>query len=139
MHDLQGIKPIVSVARKYSEDGSSSHVIGYVSDTSAKDNRGLAASSTEIHGKNSTDNHVELKGILRDGQPYNCAFPRLHDGDKVDASVGDPLLGNELKSKWWVKVRMQMENEEVGYQLSKGQRRTVEYKRVFKREIQALL
>jgi hypothetical protein len=109
------------------------------SDTSAKDNRGLAASSTEIHGKNSTDNHVELKGILRDGQPYNCAFPRLHDGDKVDASVGDPLLGNELKSKWWVKVRIQMGNEEVGYQLSKGQRRTVEYKRVLKREIHAFL
>ena len=37
MHDLQGIKPLVSVARKYFEDGSSSHVIGYVSDTSAKD------------------------------------------------------------------------------------------------------
>ena len=37
LHDLQGIKPLVSVARKYFEDGSSSHVIGYVSDTSAKD------------------------------------------------------------------------------------------------------
>ncbi len=37
LHEIQGIKPVVSVARKYSEDGSSSHVIGYVSDTSLKD------------------------------------------------------------------------------------------------------
>ena len=37
LHDIQGIKPVVSVARKYSEDGSSSHIVGYVSDTSIKD------------------------------------------------------------------------------------------------------
>ena len=37
LHEIQGIKPVVSVARKYSEDGSSSHLIGYVSDTSIKD------------------------------------------------------------------------------------------------------
>ena len=37
LHEIQGIKPVVSVARKYFEDGSSSHIIGYVSDTSVKD------------------------------------------------------------------------------------------------------
>ena len=37
MHEIQGIKPVVGVARKYSEDGSSSHLIGYVSDVSVKD------------------------------------------------------------------------------------------------------
>jgi len=37
LHELQGIKPVVSVARKYSEDGSGSHLIGYVSDVSQKD------------------------------------------------------------------------------------------------------
>jgi len=37
LHEMQGIKPVVAVARKYSEDGSSSHIIGYVSDTSQKD------------------------------------------------------------------------------------------------------
>ena len=37
LHDLQGIKPVVSVARKYFEDGSSSHLIGYVSEVSVKD------------------------------------------------------------------------------------------------------
>ena len=37
LHELQGIKPVVSVARKYSAEGSSSHIIGYVSDVSEKD------------------------------------------------------------------------------------------------------
>ncbi len=37
LHEIQGIKPVIAEARKYSEDGSSSHVIGYVSDTSVKD------------------------------------------------------------------------------------------------------
>ena len=37
LHETQGIKPVVSVARKYLENGSSSHIIGYVSDTSVRD------------------------------------------------------------------------------------------------------
>ncbi len=37
LHEVQGIKPVVSVARKYFDDGSSSHVVGYVSDASVKD------------------------------------------------------------------------------------------------------
>ena len=37
LHELQGIKPVVSVTRQYSKDGSSSHLIGYVSDVSEKD------------------------------------------------------------------------------------------------------
>ena len=37
LHEIQGIKPVVSIARKYLEDGSSFHIIGYVSDTSEKD------------------------------------------------------------------------------------------------------
>jgi len=37
LHEVQGIKPVVSVARKYTEDGSTSHIIGYVSDVSIKD------------------------------------------------------------------------------------------------------
>ena len=37
LHELQGIKPVVSVARKYFKDGSTSHLIGYVSDVSQKD------------------------------------------------------------------------------------------------------
>jgi len=37
LHEIPGIKPIVSVARKYPDDGSSSHVIGYVSAVSESD------------------------------------------------------------------------------------------------------
>ena len=37
LHELQGVKPVVALARKYSEDGSSSHIVGYVSDTSVSD------------------------------------------------------------------------------------------------------
>ena len=37
LHEIEGIKPVVALARKYSKDGSSSHIVGYVSDISAKD------------------------------------------------------------------------------------------------------
>ena len=37
LHEIHGIKPVVSIARKYLEDNSSSHILGYVSDTSVKD------------------------------------------------------------------------------------------------------
>jgi len=37
LHEMQGVKPVVSVARKYLDDESSSHIIGYVSDTSVED------------------------------------------------------------------------------------------------------
>ena len=37
LHEMQGIKPVVAKGRKYIGDGSSSHIIGYVSDLSVKD------------------------------------------------------------------------------------------------------
>ena len=37
LHETPGIKPVVSIARKYLEDGSFSHIIGYVSAVSVKD------------------------------------------------------------------------------------------------------
>tara|TARA_B100000029_G_C17591554_1_gene962661 strand:- start:1112 stop:2977 length:1866 start_codon:yes stop_codon:yes gene_type:complete len=37
LHETQGIKPVVALARKYIDDGSSAHIIGYVSDISIKD------------------------------------------------------------------------------------------------------
>ena len=37
LHEIQGVKPVVSMARKYTNDGSSPHILGYVADTSAKD------------------------------------------------------------------------------------------------------
>ncbi len=37
LHEMQGVKPVVALARKYSGDGSSSHIVGYVSEVSVKD------------------------------------------------------------------------------------------------------
>ena len=37
LHEVPGIKPVVAVARKYIEDGSLSHLVGYVSEISVKD------------------------------------------------------------------------------------------------------
>ena len=37
LHEVPGIKPVVSVAREYIKDGSLSHLIGYVSEVSVKD------------------------------------------------------------------------------------------------------
>jgi len=37
LHEMQGVKPVVALARKYSSDGSSTHIVGYVSETSVKD------------------------------------------------------------------------------------------------------
>jgi len=37
LHETHGIKPVVSVDRKYLEDKSSAHILGYVSETSVKD------------------------------------------------------------------------------------------------------
>ena len=37
LHEIPGIKPVVALARKYIEDGSFSHIIGYVSAVSVKD------------------------------------------------------------------------------------------------------
>ena len=37
LHEISGVKPVVSLARKYPSDGSFSHIIGYVSEESASD------------------------------------------------------------------------------------------------------
>ena len=37
LHEMQGLKPVVALSRKYDSDGSSSHIVGYVADTSIKD------------------------------------------------------------------------------------------------------
>tara|TARA_Y100000590_G_scaffold261584_1_gene293644 strand:+ start:2506 stop:4377 length:1872 start_codon:yes stop_codon:yes gene_type:complete len=72
LHETQGIKPVVSVARKYLTEGSSSHIIGYVSDTSVKDleNSELLR---EIHvpglktGKNGLEKYLNEEMIGKPG------------------------------------------------------------------------
>ena len=45
----QGLKPVVALARKYISDGSSSHIIGYVSDISVKDLESIVNFLREIN------------------------------------------------------------------------------------------
>ena len=71
LHEIEGIKPVVSVARQYTEDGASSHIIGYVSEISVKD---LERSKTlrDINipglqtGKSGLEKHLNVKMI---GEP----------------------------------------------------------------------
>jgi len=37
LHEMEGVKPVVALARNYSSDGSFSHLMGYVSDVDVKD------------------------------------------------------------------------------------------------------
>ena len=37
LNDMPGLKPVVALSRKYSKDGSSAHIVGYVSDVSVND------------------------------------------------------------------------------------------------------
>lgn len=72
LHEIQGIKPVIAVARKYLEDGSSSHIIGYVSDTSVKDLKNSAL-LREINvpglktGKNGLEKSLNAEIIGRPG------------------------------------------------------------------------
>ena len=72
LHEMQGVKPVVALARKYSEDGSSSHIVGYVSDASVKDLEGSEL-LREIHvpglkiGKNGLEKLLNPKIIGKPG------------------------------------------------------------------------
>ena len=72
LHETQGIKPVVALARQYLDDGSSSHIVGYVSDTSVRD---LESSEflREINvpglktGKNGLEKYLNEKMIGKPG------------------------------------------------------------------------
>ena len=75
LHEIQGVKPVVAVARKYSEDGSSSHIIGYVSDISIKD--------------------LENSELLRE-----INVPGLKTGKNgLEKSLNEPMIGKPGSSK----------------------------------------
>ena len=71
LHEMQGIKPVVAVARQYLDEGSSSHIIGYVSEMSVKDLessellRSINAPGLKT-GKNGLEKYLNEKMI---GQP----------------------------------------------------------------------
>ena len=67
LHELQGVEPIVSVARVY-QDSSTSHVIGYVSEVSTKDLknkeylRDMSVTGISV-GKNGLENKLDKEII----------------------------------------------------------------------------
>ena len=108
------------------------------SDTNSVDNRGSAVACTEISGFSPFDNSLILRGILRDGTKYESMHNRLHSGTRIDDSVGDSLLGRELKNRMWVKASYKISgngDDGLMYHCSKGERRNVMYRRISKAEI----
>ena len=86
LHEMQGIKPVVAVARKYLEDSSSSHILGYVSEVSVED---LENSSLlrEINvpglktGKNGLEKYLN-EGMI--GQPGLQRFEVNAHGKRIN-------------------------------------------------------
>uniref|UniRef100_A0A7S1VZG9 Calcineurin-like phosphoesterase domain-containing protein n=1 Tax=Ditylum brightwellii TaxID=49249 RepID=A0A7S1VZG9_9STRA len=107
------------------------------SDVSAPDKRGLAVGIVEVVGFSSVDNQLHLRGTLSNGNSYNSKFYRLHSGNKVDESTGDPFLGRHIQpdddgdDDWWIKVK----TEDGHYCLTRGKGRFVEYRHIEKSEL----
>ncbi|CAJ1935207.1 unnamed protein product [Cylindrotheca closterium] len=115
------------------------------SDTSSEDNRGAATGVVQLSGFSSTDNQLQLSGILQNGTSYSCAFARLQskelatatesqaiDGTthNIESLKGDIFLGRQLKDgDWWIKVRTGSAEDDL-YCLTRGNGRKVEYKSV---------
>ena len=59
-HEMRGVKPVVSIDRKYFDDGSTSHIIGYVSYTSKKD-----LENNELNTINDNANIIEPSNIRK--------------------------------------------------------------------------
>ena len=75
LHEIQGIKPAIALAREYTGGEASSHIIGYVSEISAKDLKnskllreinvpGLKTGKTGIE-KNFNDSMIGIPGLQR--------------------------------------------------------------------------
>jgi len=106
------------------------------SDTRADDNRGAAIGIVEVFGESSTDNQLELRGLLRNGEAYVSKFLRLHDAGKVDTCTGDAMLGLRIQHDnldYWIKAA---KADGAHYWLTRGHGRHVEYKTVDKGAIQ---
>ena len=97
--------------------------------------RGCAVSSTEVVGNSKTDNRLILHGRFQDGVEYKCEFNRLYDKNCTDKSIGDSLLGKEIKDGWWVKASYDTKNGTI-YHCSTGNGRNVKYKRCTRKEIE---
>ena len=96
LHEIQGIKPVVSVARKYLDDNSSYHIIGYVSEPSLKDLKNSEL-LREIHvtglktGKNGLEKSFNDKMIGRPGLQrfeVNAFGKRIKELKLIEGTAG---------------------------------------------------
>ena len=97
LHEMHGVKPVVSVARKYKDQGSSSHLIGYVSEVSAKDLESKSYLS-KIHvpglktGKNGLEKSLDDKIIGKPGYQrfeVNAYGKRIKELKFIQGTVGN--------------------------------------------------
>ena len=97
LHEIQGVKPVVTVTRKYSQDGSSSHLIGYVSDVSQADLENSEFLRT-IHvpglktGKTGLEKSLNKSVIGRSGfQRYevNAYGKRVKEVKSIKGTIGE--------------------------------------------------
>jgi penicillin-binding protein 2 len=118
LHEMQGIKPVVAVARKYLEDGSSSHILGYVSEVSVED---LENSSLlrEINvpglktGKNGLEKSLN-EGMI--GQPGLQRFEVNAHGKRINELKF--IRGTPGKN---YRTTLDLEVQKLGGELLKGQ------------------
>ena len=100
LHDLQGVEPIVSVARVY-KDNSTSHVVGYVSQVSSKDLKekeyiremavtGIAVGKTGLEKKHDQDMIGKVGFQRYEVNAYGKRIKQIH------LDKGEP--GNNIKS-----------------------------------------
>ena len=118
LHEMQGIKPVVAVARKYLEDSSSSHILGYVSEVSVED---LENSSLlrEINvpglktGKNGLEKSLN-EGMI--GQPGLQRFEVNAHGKRINELKF--IQGTPGKN---YRTTLDLEVQKLGGELLKGQ------------------
>ena len=95
----------------------------------------------EILGQTEFDNRLELSGTLSDGTEHRSVLNRLHGFSGIDETVGDSLLGRQIREetgeedgdgpgRWWVKA-----STATDYRLARGRGRRVDYKSVPKAEL----
>ena len=111
------------------------------SDPASPDGRGRAVPVVEILGQTEFDNRLELSGTLSDGTEHRSVLNRLHGFSGIDETVGDSLLGRQIREetgeedgdgpgRWWVKA-----STATDYRLARGRGRRVDYKSVPKAEL----
>jgi len=101
LHETQGIKPVVSLTRKYSKEGSSSHIIGYVSDVSVRD-LGRSKLLKEINTPGLKTGKNGLEKLLNDemiGKPGIQRFEVNAFGKRIkELKFEDGVAGKDFKT-----------------------------------------